>query len=128
MLAIRAQEPDPTRVNLYDDACAQSLPIGSTGSRLLVALINALRRSGGKRGIAALHRRRGCCGGHRAVLSAPASTHQLISLRTFQLAATAQVDLLAVLVREPLIFDGQIKKKKLGNGVGGKKNISKLEW
>lgn len=61
MLAIRAHELDPARVNLYGGACAQGHPIGSTGSRLLVTLINALRQSGGKRGIAAL-----CIGGGEA--------------------------------------------------------------
>ncbi|PTU74650.1 acetyl-CoA C-acyltransferase [Pseudomonas mangrovi] len=61
MLAIRAHDLDPARVNIYGGACAQGHPIGSTGSRLLVTLINALRQSGGKRGIAAL-----CIGGGEA--------------------------------------------------------------
>ena len=61
MLAMRALELDPARVNIYGGACAQGHPIGSTGARLLVTLNNALRQSGGRRGIAAL-----CIGGGEA--------------------------------------------------------------
>jgi len=42
-------------------ACAQGHPIGSTGSRIIVSLIHALKRQGLKRGIAAL-----CIGGGEA--------------------------------------------------------------
>ncbi|TNC92072.1 MAG: acetyl-CoA C-acyltransferase, partial [Thalassolituus sp.] len=37
-------------------------PVGSTGSRLIVTLMNALKNTGGKKGIAAL-----CIGGGEAV-------------------------------------------------------------
>jgi acetyl-CoA C-acetyltransferase len=53
---------DPARVNVNGGACALGHPIGATGARLLVSLIHALRRSGGRRGIAAL-----CIGGGEAL-------------------------------------------------------------
>lgn len=61
MLAIREHGLDPARVNVYGGACAQGHPIGSTGSRIVVTLLNALRQRGGQRGIAAL-----CIGGGEA--------------------------------------------------------------
>ena len=61
MLAIREHGLDPARVNLYGGACAQGHPVGSTGSRIIVTLINALRQTGGKRGVASL-----CIGGGEA--------------------------------------------------------------
>ncbi|SHL01025.1 thiolase family protein [Phytopseudomonas punonensis] len=61
MLAIREHNLDPAKVNIYGGACAQGHPVGSTGSRIVVTLINALRQTGGKRGIASL-----CIGGGEA--------------------------------------------------------------
>ena len=61
MLAMREHGLDPARVNIYGGACAQGHPIGSTGSRIIVTLINALRQTGGKRGVASL-----CIGGGEA--------------------------------------------------------------
>jgi acetyl-CoA C-acetyltransferase len=61
MLAIREVGIDPAKVNIYGGACAQGHPIGSTGSRLIVTLVHALKRQGLKRGIAAL-----CIGGGEA--------------------------------------------------------------
>ncbi len=61
MLAIQALHLDPERVNVHGGACAQGHPIGSTGSRLIVTLAQALAARGGKRGIAAL-----CIGGGEA--------------------------------------------------------------
>ncbi|MBD7978204.1 thiolase family protein [Serpens gallinarum] len=61
MLAIRDHGLDPAKVNVYGGACAQGHPIGSTGSRLIVTLINALKQTGGKRGVASL-----CIGGGEA--------------------------------------------------------------
>ncbi|MHA7816843.1 MAG: thiolase family protein [Pseudohaliea sp.] len=49
------------KVNIHGGACAQGHPIGSTGSRIIVTLMYALRKTGGKRGIAAL-----CIGGGEA--------------------------------------------------------------
>lgn len=61
MLAIRELGLDPAKVNVNGGACAQGHPIGSTGSRLIVSLVHALRARGGRRGIASL-----CIGGGEA--------------------------------------------------------------
>jgi len=61
MLAIREVGIDPDKVNIYGGACAQGHPIGSTGSRLIVTLVHALKRQGLTRGVAAL-----CIGGGEA--------------------------------------------------------------
>ncbi len=61
MLAIQELRLDPNKVNIYGGACAQGHPIGSTGSRLVVTLTQALQKTGGRRGIAAL-----CIGGGEA--------------------------------------------------------------
>jgi acetyl-CoA C-acetyltransferase len=50
------------RVNIYGGAVALGHPIGCSGARILVTLLNALKRTGGKRGIACL-----CIGGGEAV-------------------------------------------------------------
>ncbi|MEE7565862.1 acetyl-CoA C-acetyltransferase, partial [Xanthomonas sp. Kuri4-3] len=49
------------RVNVNGGACALGHPIGASGARLVVTLVNALRSRGGKRGIATL-----CIGGGEA--------------------------------------------------------------
>lgn len=49
------------KVNVNGGACALGHPIGASGARLVVTLINALRTRGGKRGIATL-----CIGGGEA--------------------------------------------------------------
>ena len=61
MAAIRDLGLDPATVNIHGGACAQGHPIGSTGSRLIVTLMHALRQHGLKRGVAAL-----CIGGGEA--------------------------------------------------------------
>jgi acetyl-CoA C-acetyltransferase len=61
MLAIRELGLDPEKVNIHGGACAQGHPIGSTGSRIIVTLMYALKRLGKKRGIASL-----CIGGGEA--------------------------------------------------------------
>lgn len=61
MLAMRDHGLDHAKVNIHGGACAQGHPIGSTGSRIIVSLMYALRKTGGKRGIAAL-----CIGGGEA--------------------------------------------------------------
>jgi len=48
-------------VNVHGGACALGHPIGASGARILVTLIGALRKHGGKRGVAAL-----CIGGGEA--------------------------------------------------------------
>ena len=61
MLPIKELGLDPATVNIFGGACAQGHPVGSTGSRLLVTLINALQHKGKTRGVAAL-----CIGGGEA--------------------------------------------------------------
>ena len=61
MLAMREHGLEHAKVNVFGGACAQGHPVGSTGSRLIVTLINALQRKGGKRGVASL-----CIGGGEA--------------------------------------------------------------
>ncbi|HBI3690281.1 TPA: thiolase family protein, partial [Acinetobacter baumannii] len=45
---------DPEKVNIHGGACALGHPVGSTGSRIILTLIHALKRTGGKKGVAAL--------------------------------------------------------------------------
>ncbi|SDS34368.1 acetyl-CoA C-acetyltransferase [Halopseudomonas sabulinigri] len=61
MLAMREHGLDHAKVNIYGGACAQGHPVGSTGSRIIITLINALQNTGGKRGVASL-----CIGGGEA--------------------------------------------------------------
>ena len=49
------------KLNVNGGACALGHPIGASGARLVVTLLNALRQRGGKRGIASL-----CIGGGEA--------------------------------------------------------------
>jgi acetyl-CoA C-acetyltransferase len=62
MAAMRDIDIDHARVNVSGGACALGHPIGATGARILTTLLYALRRRGGKRGIASL-----CIGGGEAV-------------------------------------------------------------
>jgi acetyl-CoA C-acetyltransferase len=61
MAAMRDLNIGHDRVNLLGGACALGHPIGATGARIIVTLLNTLQRSGGKRGIASL-----CIGGGEA--------------------------------------------------------------
>jgi len=61
MLAIQELGLDESRVNIFGGACAQGHPIGSSGSRILVTLTNAMRQRGARKGIAAI-----CIGGGEA--------------------------------------------------------------
>ena len=61
MLAIQDLGLDHSKVNVHGGACAQGHPIGSTGSRIIVTLMYALRQLGKQRGVAAL-----CIGGGEA--------------------------------------------------------------
>ena len=61
MLAMQDLGLDHARVNVHGGACAQGHPIGSTGSRIIVSLMYALKKYGKKRGVAAL-----CIGGGEA--------------------------------------------------------------
>ena len=49
------------KVNVHGGACALGHPIGASGARILVTLIGALRKHGGRRGVASL-----CIGGGEA--------------------------------------------------------------
>ncbi|MFQ5347401.1 MAG: acetyl-CoA C-acyltransferase [Rhodothalassiaceae bacterium] len=49
------------KVNVHGGACALGHPIGASGARVAVTLINALRKHGGRRGVASL-----CIGGGEA--------------------------------------------------------------
>jgi acetyl-CoA C-acetyltransferase len=46
------------KINVYGGACALGHPIGASGARIIVTLLNALETRGLKRGIAAI-----CIGG-----------------------------------------------------------------
>lgn len=61
MAAIDGFNLDPAKVNISGGACALGHPLGSSGSRIIVTLIHALKRTGGKKGVAAL-----CIGGGEA--------------------------------------------------------------
>lgn len=61
MAPIKALGISHDKLNVFGGACALGHPIGATGARIVVTLINALRKKGGKRGIAAL-----CIGGGEA--------------------------------------------------------------
>ncbi len=50
------------KVNVHGGACALGHPIGASGARLIVTLIGALRKTGGKKGVASL-----CIGGGEGV-------------------------------------------------------------
>jgi acetyl-CoA C-acetyltransferase len=62
MVAARQLEIAPEKINIHGGAVALGHPIGGSGARILVTLLNALRRTGGQRGIASL-----CIGGGEAV-------------------------------------------------------------
>jgi len=56
---------NPEKVNIYGGAVALGHPIGCSGARLLVTLLNGLKRTGGRRGVAAL-----CVGGGEGIAMA----------------------------------------------------------
>ena len=61
MAAIKELNLSHDNMNIYGGACALGHPIGASGARILVTLLNALRQTGGKRGVASL-----CIGGGEA--------------------------------------------------------------
>ena len=61
MAAIRDLALDPAKVNIHGGACALGHPIGASGARIIVTLLGALKKTGGKRGVASL-----CIGGGEA--------------------------------------------------------------
>ena len=62
MAFIRELEIDPEHVNIHGGACALGHPIGASGARILVSLLNALKQSGGSKGLAAI-----CLGGGEGI-------------------------------------------------------------
>ena len=62
MAAMKEHALDPARVNIHGGACALGHPIGASGARITATLLGALKKTGGKRGIASL-----CIGGGEAV-------------------------------------------------------------
>ncbi len=61
MAAMKEHGLPAEKVNVHGGAVALGHPIGASGARLIVTLLGALRKSGGKRGIASL-----CIGGGEA--------------------------------------------------------------
>lgn len=61
MMAMRELGLDHNKVNIHGGACALGHPLGASGARILVTLLHALKRTGGRRGIASL-----CIGGGEA--------------------------------------------------------------
>jgi acetyl-CoA C-acetyltransferase len=65
MAAMKEHNLPHDKVNVHGGACALGHPIGASGARILVTLIGALRKRGGKRGVASL-----CIGGGEATAMA----------------------------------------------------------
>ncbi|MEO8204147.1 MAG: acetyl-CoA C-acetyltransferase [Betaproteobacteria bacterium] len=65
MAAMQEHKLPHDKVNVHGGACALGHPIGASGARILVTLIGALRKYGGKRGVATL-----CIGGGEATAMA----------------------------------------------------------
>jgi acetyl-CoA C-acetyltransferase len=65
MAAMQEHKLPHEKVNVHGGACALGHPIGASGARILVTLIGALRKYGGKRGVATL-----CIGGGEATAMA----------------------------------------------------------
>lgn len=70
MAAITELELDIEKVNIFGGACALGHPIGASGARIIVTLINALKRQQKNRGVAAL-----CIGGGEATAVAIEVVH-----------------------------------------------------
>ncbi len=58
MAAMKEHGIPHDKINIHGGACALGHPIGASGARIIVTLIGALKKTGGKRGVAAL-----CIGG-----------------------------------------------------------------
>ena len=58
MAAMHELDIAHSKVNVHGGACALGHPIGASGARIIVTLIGALKKTGGKRGVASL-----CIGG-----------------------------------------------------------------
>ncbi len=65
MAAMAEHDIPHDKINIHGGACALGHPIGSSGARIIVTLLGALKKTGGKRGVAAL-----CIGGGEATAMA----------------------------------------------------------
>ena len=65
MAAMKEFDIPHDKVNIHGGACALGHPIGASGARIIVTLIGALKKTGGKKGVAAL-----CIGGGEGIAMA----------------------------------------------------------
>ena len=65
MAAMAEHKIPHDKINIHGGACALGHPIGASGARIIVTLLGALKKTGGKRGVAAL-----CIGGGEATAMA----------------------------------------------------------
>ena len=65
MAAMKELNLPHDKVNVHGGACALGHPIGASGARIVVTLLGALKKTGGKRGVASL-----CIGGGEATAMA----------------------------------------------------------
>jgi acetyl-CoA C-acetyltransferase len=65
MAAMHDLDIPRSKVNIHGGACALGHPIGASGARIIVTLLGALKKTGGKRGVASL-----CIGGGEATAMA----------------------------------------------------------
>ena len=65
LAAMREHKLPHEKVNVHGGACALGHPIGASGARIIVSLLGAMRKYGGKRGVASL-----CIGGGEATAMA----------------------------------------------------------
>ena len=62
MASIKKLELDPAKVNIYGGGVSLGHPIGTSGARIVLSLMNALERNNKKLGLAAI-----CIGGGEAL-------------------------------------------------------------
>ncbi|MCB0829255.1 MAG: acetyl-CoA C-acyltransferase, partial [Solirubrobacterales bacterium] len=65
LAAMREHKLPAEKVNIHGGAIALGHPIGASGARIVVTLLNALKNTGGKKGVASL-----CIGGGEATAMA----------------------------------------------------------
>ncbi len=84
-------------INVNGGACALGHPIGASGARIVVTLLGTLKKTGGKRGVAAL-----CIGGGEATALAPMTRHMSSHARPPfcpRLSASASMALVCAIMR-----------------------------
>ena len=87
-------------MNIYGGAVALGHPIGASGARILVTLLNGLKRTGGKRGVACL-----CIGGGEAVALAVETNRQVIKLLCDEKAFGRRTQTWPATTRQTVLFD-----------------------